>query len=37
MGKESEKEWLYVYVYSFPGGSDSEESASNAEHLGSYN
>ena len=20
MGKESEKEWLYVYVYSFPGG-----------------
>ena len=37
MGKESEKEWLYVYVYSFPGGSDSEESACNAEHLGSYN
>ena len=36
-GKESEKEWLYVYVYSFPGGSDSEESACNAEHLGSYN
>ena len=37
MGKESEKEWLYVYVYSFPGGSDSKESACNAEHLGSYN
>ena len=34
MGKESEKEWLYVYVYSFPGGSDSEESACNVGDLG---
>ena len=33
MGKESEKEWVYMYM-GFPGGSDGKESACSAGDLG---
>ena len=32
MGKESEKEWMYIYIYiGFPGGSDGKEFACGAD------